>query len=60
MGIVKTVLFGEMEIPDEREAIIMELRMCKQGFRFRPSRYMQTRIDYLEYALDMFRRDGDV
>ncbi len=60
MGLVRTVMFGEMEIPDDKDRIIMELDRCRKGFFHHPSRYLQTRIDYLEYALDRFRRDGDV
>lgn len=60
MGVVKTVMFGEMEIPDTRDEIIMELDRCRRGFLLYPSRHLQTKIDYLEYALDRFRREEDV
>lgn len=60
MGLVRTVMFGDMDIPDDRDMIVMELNRCRRGFCLYPSRYLQTRIDYLEYALDRFRRDEDV
>lgn len=60
MGVVKTVMFGEMEISDTRDEIIMDPDRCRRGFLLYPSGYLQTKIDYLEYALDRFRREEDV
>ena len=56
---VLTVLFGKMDIPDDYETIIFELSRCKKRFLAFPSRYLQSRIDELEYALDEFRRTNN-
>lgn len=53
---VKTILFGEMDIPEEKEEILWELERCKKRFLDVPARYLQCRIDCLEEALDRFRR----
>ena len=57
---VETILFGKMRIPDDKESIIKELDRCKNRFLESPTRYLQTRIDELEYVLDTFRRSDDV
>ena len=57
--IVQTVLFGDMKIPEDKKSIIKELDRCKNRFLECPTRYLQTRIDELEYALDRFRRSDD-
>lgn len=54
--VVETILFGKMDIPDDKKSIRDEIERCKERFLFAPTRYLQTRIDYLEYALDQFRR----
>lgn len=53
---VKTPLFGEIEIPDTEPEIIMELERSKRRCKCRESRYEQSKIDCLEEALDCFRR----
>ena len=53
---VKTILFGEMKIPDEKDSILWELERCKKRFLNVPTRYLQCRIECLEEALDRFRR----
>ena len=53
---VKTVLLGEMEIPDTKPEILLELERCKKRFLDVLTRYLQCRIDCLEEALDRFRR----
>ncbi len=53
---VKTILFGEMDIPEEKTEILFELARCKKRFLDVPTRYLQCRIDCLEEALDKFRR----
>lgn len=60
MGLIQSVMFGEMDIPDDKEKTVLELNRCRRGFFRHSSRYLQARIDYLEYALDRFRRDDDV
>ena len=57
---VETILFGKMKIPDDKESIIKELDRCKNRFLESPTRYLQARIDELEYALDVFRRSDNV
>ena len=57
---VETILFGKMRIPDDKESIIKELDRCKNRFLESPTRYLQARIDELEYALDKFRRADNV
>ena len=57
---VETILFGKMRIPDDKESIIKELERCKKRFLESPTRYLQARIDELEYALDKFRRADNV
>lgn len=57
---VETVLFGRMWIPDDKDSILKELQGCRNRHLEHPSRYLQTRIDYLEYALDSFRRTENV
>lgn len=57
---MQTVLFGKMIIPDDKESILKELDRCKNRFMEVPTRYLQARIDELEYALDMFRRAENV
>lgn len=53
-------MFGRMEIPGDRDLILLELECCRIRFFHRPSRYLQARIDELEYALDRYRRGEDV
>lgn len=53
---VKTILFGEMEIPEDKTGILLELERCKKQFLDVSTRYLQCRIDCLEEALDRFRR----
>ena len=57
---VETILFGKMKIPDDKDSIVKELTRCKNRFLESPTRYLQVRIDELEYALDKFRRSGNV
>ena len=57
---VETILFGKMKIPDDKDSIVKELDRCKKRFAEYPTRYLQTRIDELEYALDAFRRYDNV
>ena len=52
---VETILFGKMKIPDDKDSIVKELDRCKNRFLESPTRYLQARIDELEYALDAFR-----
>lgn len=56
---VKTILFGEMNIPEEKADILLELDRCKKRFLDVPTRYLQCRIDCLEEALKRFRRLGE-
>lgn len=60
MADVETVLFGKMKIPDTKDEILKELERCKARFLISPTRYLQTRINCLECALDEFRRLDDV
>ena len=57
---VETILFGKMKIPDDKDSIVKELDRCKNRFLGSPTRYLQARIDELEYALDAFRRYDNV
>lgn len=57
---VETILFGKMKMPNSKEALFVELERCRNRFLNAPTRYLQTKIDYLEYALDEFRRKGNV
>ena len=57
---VETILFGKMKIPDDKDSLAKELDRCKNRFLESPTRYLQTRIDELEYALDAFRRSDNV
>lgn len=58
---IHTVMHGEMQIPDEELELILELDRARKRIMYRYSRYEQSRIDYLECALDRFRRlEGDV
>lgn len=57
---VDTPLFGPVELPKGREQICSELEKARSRFEIRPSRYAQTKIDFLEYALDNFGRESDV
>lgn len=57
---VETILFGKMKIPDDKDSIVKELNRCKNRFLESPTRYLQARIDELEYALDKFRRSDNV
>ena len=57
---VETILFGKMKIPDDKDSIVKELDRCKNRFLESPTRYLQARIDELEYALDAFRRADNV
>lgn len=56
----KTVLFGIIEIPDDKDAILNELEKAKTDFYNSPIRELQNKIDYLEYALDAYRRECDI
>ena len=58
--VVKTILFGKIEIPDTKEEILSELGKCRTHFCNYPNRYTQAKIDALEEALDRFRRMEDV
>ena len=53
---LKTILFGEMDIPEEKADILLELDRCKKRFLDVLTRCLQCRIDCLEEALDRFRR----
>lgn len=57
---VETILFGKMKIPDDKDSIVKELNRCKNRSLESPTRYLQVRIDELEYALDAFRRSDNV
>ena len=57
---VETILFGNMKIPYDKDSIVKELDRCKNRFLESPTRYLQTSIDELEYALDAFRRYDNV
>ena len=57
---VETILFGKMKIPDDKESIVKELDRCKNRFLESPTRYLQARIDELEYTLVAFRRSDNV
>lgn len=56
MVIIKSELFGEINIPEDKTAIENELEKCKRRFMHRTSRWLQFKIDCLEEALDKFRR----
>lgn len=58
--LVETILFGKIEIPNTKEEIMLELEICKTNYNNYPSRYILAKIDTLEEALDMFRREEDV
>ena len=53
---VETVLFGKIKLPDDKESIAKELDRCRNRFLISPTRYLQTKTDELEYALDTCRR----
>lgn len=56
MVIIKSELFGEINIPEDKTAIENELEKCRKRFMHRTSRWLQFKIDCLEEALDKFRR----
>lgn len=60
MGLVDTLLFGLVEIPETREDTASALDEARREFMVYPSRFRQAKIDALESALDRFRRSTDV
>ena len=54
--IVKTEDYGDIEIPETKAEIILELARSKIRYMYRESKLGQYRIDLLEDALDKFRR----
>lgn len=58
--IIHTPLHGVEFIPDERQEVEKELILWKERYLKTPSSYIQSRIDSLEFALDIFRRKEDV
>lgn len=56
---VTSVLFGRINIPDNEPEIIVELDNARKRIIYRYSRYEQNKIDYLEDALDKFRRSKE-
>lgn len=57
---IHTPLHGVEFIPDEYQEVEKELILWKERYLKTPSSYIQSRVDSLECALDMFRREEDV
>lgn len=41
--VVKTILFGKIEIPDTKEEVLSELGKCRTHFCNYPNRYTQAK-----------------